>query len=67
YYTVSNIVTLGLQFVIQRFIIDEKKIHAKLQENKKKPASKSKWQERLEQIQQTNQKAQDGKKPGGKK
>ena len=68
YYTVSNIVTLGLQFVIQKFIIDEKKIHAKLQENKKKPVTKSKWQERLEQIQNSNQKVQDmQKKPGGKK
>lgn len=68
YYTVSNIVTLGLQFVIQKFIIDEKKIHAKLQENKKKPVTKSKWQERLEQMQNSNQKLQDmQKKPGGKK
>ncbi len=68
YYTVSNIVTLGLQFVIQKFIIDEKKIHAKLQENKKKPVTKSKWQERLEQMQNSNQKLQDmQKKQGGKK
>jgi YidC/Oxa1 family membrane protein insertase len=68
YYTVSNIVTLGLQFVIQKFIINEEKIHAKLQENKKKPVTKSKWQERLEQMQNSNQKLQDmQKKPGGKK
>jgi YidC/Oxa1 family membrane protein insertase len=67
YYTVSNIVTLGLQFVIQKFIISDEKIHAKMQENKKKPVTKSKWQERLEQIQQTNQKVQDTKKPAGKK
>jgi YidC/Oxa1 family membrane protein insertase len=38
-----------------------------MQENKKKPVTKSKWQERLEQIQQTNQKVQDTKKPAGKK
>ncbi|MBX9783798.1 MAG: membrane protein insertase YidC [Chitinophagaceae bacterium] len=55
YYTVSNLVTLGLQFVIQKFIISDEKIHAKIQENKKKPASKSKWQEKLEQIQNANQ------------
>jgi YidC/Oxa1 family membrane protein insertase len=61
YYTVSNLVTLGLQLVIQKFIIDESKIHAKMQENKKKPVTKSKWQERLEQIQQSNQKVQDMK------
>jgi YidC/Oxa1 family membrane protein insertase len=59
YYTVSNLVTLGLQFVIQKFIINEDKIHAKMQENKKKPVTKSKWQERLEQMQNSNQKLKD--------
>jgi len=68
YYTVSNLVTLGLQLVIQKFIIDEDKIHAKMQENKKKPVTKSKWQEKLEQIQTSNQKLQDmQKKTTGKK
>lgn len=55
YYTVSNIVTLGLQFAIQKFIISDEKIHAKIQANKKKPATKSKWAEKLEQIQNANQ------------
>jgi YidC/Oxa1 family membrane protein insertase len=68
YYTVSNLVTLGLQFVIQRFIISDEKIHAKIQENKKKPVSKSKWQQRLEQMQNSNQKLQEmQKKSQGKK
>lgn len=62
YYTVSNLVTLGLQLVIQKLIIDEDKIHAQIQENKKKPVTKSKWQERLEQMQQTNQKLQEMQK-----
>jgi len=59
YYTVSNLVTLGLQLIIQKLIIDEKKIHAQIQENKKKPVTKSKWQERLEQMQASNQRVQD--------
>jgi YidC/Oxa1 family membrane protein insertase len=67
YYTVSNTVTLILQLVIQKVIIDEKKIHAQLQENKKKPKSKSKWQERLEQIQETQKKVDDMKKKTQKK
>lgn len=67
YYTVSNIVTLVLQFVIQKFIISDEKIHAKMQENKKKPVTKSKWQERLEQVQQSNQKLKDMQNKGGKK
>jgi YidC/Oxa1 family membrane protein insertase len=67
YYTVSNVITLILQWVIQTYIIDHAKILAKLEENKKKPKSKSKWQERLEQMQETQKRVQDLKnKPKGK-
>ena len=52
YYTVSNIITLVLQFVIQNYIIDHDKILAKIAENRKKPKTKSKWQERMEQMQE---------------
>ena len=58
YYTVSNVITLLLQFVIQNYIIDHKKILAELEANKKKPREKSKWQERLEQMQETQKKVQ---------
>ena len=61
YYTVSNLITLILQWVIQNYIIDHSKILAKLEENKKKPKTKSKWQERLEQMQETQKKVQDVK------
>ena len=56
YYTVSNLITLILQFVIQNYIIDHDKILAEIQSNKKKPREKSKWQERLEQMQATQKK-----------
>lgn len=62
YYTVSNVITLMLQFVIQNYIIDHDKILAKLQENRSKPKTKSKWQERLEQMQEAQKKAQQTKK-----
>jgi YidC/Oxa1 family membrane protein insertase len=58
YYTVSNLITLALQFVIQTYIIDHTKILAKLQENRAKPKTKSKWQERLEQMQEAQREAQ---------
>src|SRR6201995_2924681 len=58
YYTVSNVITLSLQFVIQHYIIDHDKILAKLQENRTKPKTKSKWQERLEQMQEAQKQAQ---------
>jgi YidC/Oxa1 family membrane protein insertase len=59
YYTVSNIITLILQFVIQNYIINHDKILAKIEENRKKPKSKSKWQERLEQMQEQQKKMKE--------
>src|SRR6478735_1469588 len=59
YYTVSNLITLGLQFVIQNYIIDHDKILAKMEANRKKPKTKSKWQEKLEEMQAQQQKMRD--------
>jgi YidC/Oxa1 family membrane protein insertase len=59
YYTVSNLVTLGLQFVIQNYIIDHDKIVTKMEENRKKPKTKSKWQERFEQMQEQQKKVKE--------
>jgi YidC/Oxa1 family membrane protein insertase len=59
YYTVSNIITLVLQFIIQNYIINHDKILAKMEENKKKPKTKSKWQERMEQMQDQQKKMQE--------
>src|SRR5690606_19914282 len=69
YYTVSNIITLILQFVIQNYIIDHDKILARIEENRKKPKAKSKWQERLEEIQKQQKAMQEAKSPAktGKK
>jgi YidC/Oxa1 family membrane protein insertase len=58
YYTVSNIITLVLQFVIQNYIINHDKILAKMEENRKKPKTKSKWQERMEQMQEQQKQMQ---------
>ncbi|NSL88210.1 membrane protein insertase YidC [Chitinophaga solisilvae] len=65
YYFLSNVISILLQFVIQKFIINHDKILAQIQENKKKPVSKSKWQEKLEEVQkrqQTMQQQQQNKK-----
>ena len=59
YYTVSNLVTLILQFIIQNYIINHDKILAKMEENRKKPKSKSKWQERFEQMQEQQKKLKE--------
>jgi len=67
YYTVSNVITLILQWVINNYIIDHDKILAKIEANRKKPKVKPKWQERFEQMQETQRKLQEAKKPGGRK
>ena len=67
YYTVSNVITLLLQFVIQNYIINHDKILAGIEENRKKPRTKSKWQERLEQMQETQKKVEDLKSKTKKK
>lgn len=51
YYAFSNILSIAQQFIIQKYFIDEKAIHAQLQENKNKPATPSKWAQRLEEMQ----------------
>ena len=58
YYTVSNAITLLIQFVIQKYIIDHEKILARLQENKKKPVTQNKWQEKISAMQESNKKLQ---------
>ena len=67
YYTVSNLVTLGLQFVIQNYIINHDKILAQMDEKRKTPKSKSKWQTRFEQMQESQKKLQDLKDRTAKK
>lgn len=59
YYTVSNTITLILQVVIQKYIIDHDKILEKIAENRKKPKPKSKWQERMQQMQEQQKKMKE--------
>ena len=58
YYTVSNIVTLLLQFVIQNYIINHDKILAQIDEKRKTPKKKSNWQSKYEQMMEAQKKVQ---------
>ncbi len=62
YYTVSNVITLGLQFIIQTYIIDHDKVLSQIQSNRAKPKAKSKWQARFEAMQETQKKVEDMKR-----
>lgn len=47
----SNLMTLGLMFYIKKFLVDDAKIHAKIQENKlKEPKKPGKFQQKLQEA-----------------
>ncbi len=57
YYFLANVITILQTWVIRKFIINEKKVLAQMEANKMKPAkaTKSKWQQRLEDAQKMQQ------------
>jgi YidC/Oxa1 family membrane protein insertase len=62
YNFISNLITIGIMFVIKNYIVDTDKIHAQIQENKlKEPKKQSKFQQRLQEVME-QQEAAKGKK-----
>jgi len=57
YYLLANLISILQMTVLGRFIIDEKKLRAELEQNMRTPKKKSKWQQRLEDIQKQQQAA----------
>ena len=63
YYFVSNLLTITIMLVIKNFVIDEAKIHAQIEENKKKPEKeKSKFRQRLDSAMKQAQEQQAKRK-----
>jgi YidC/Oxa1 family membrane protein insertase len=59
YYFLANMLTFLQQYLI-KFMVDDKKIHAQIQENKKKPEEKKKksgFQARMEEMMKNQQQA----------
>lgn len=50
YYFTSNVITIGIMLVIKNFIIDEDKIHAQIQETKKKPKKQNRFQKKMAEM-----------------
>ena len=50
YYFVSNLLTIFLMLVIKNYIIDDQKIHAQIEENKKKPKKVGGFSARLQKA-----------------
>ncbi|QXP65028.1 membrane protein insertase YidC [Polaribacter sp. HaHaR_3_91] len=67
YYFISNLLTIAIMLVIKNYVIDEDKIHAQIEENKKKPEKKkSKFRQKIDdamkQAQEQQAQQQKGKK-----
>ena len=56
YYFCGNIMNIGIMWGIKKFLIDEDKIRAKIESNKKKIKKKSRFQQRLEEVAKQQQK-----------
>ncbi|HVW96923.1 MAG TPA: membrane protein insertase YidC [Mucilaginibacter sp.] len=64
YYFLANMMTFTQQYII-RLMVDDKKIHAQIQENKKKPEAKKKkggFQAKMEEMMRQQQQLQQSKK-----
>ena len=66
YYFISNLISIGIILVIKNYILDEDKIHAQIQEKKKKPKKQGRFQkkmaEMMEQAEKQRQAQQKRKK-----
>jgi YidC/Oxa1 family membrane protein insertase len=66
YYFISNVITIGQNELFKRSI-DETRVLAKLTANSAKPVKKSKFQQRLEQMQKQQQEMMKAKKAQAKR
>ncbi len=62
YYLLQNLLGVAHQFIIQRFFIDDAKLRAQIEENKKNPKQASGWQKKLEDMQKEAANRQKPKK-----
>ena len=62
YYFVSNLLTIFLMLVIKNYIIDDTKIHAKIEENKKKPKKSGGFSARLQKAMEEAEKQKNARK-----
>ncbi len=67
YYFISNVISIGIILVIKNFILDEDKIHAQIQENKKKPKKQNKFQARMQEMMEQAEKQKQAQQKQKKK
>ncbi len=58
YYFISNLITIGIMFVIKNYIVKEDKVHAMIQEHKAKPKKQGKFQQKMQAMMEQAQEQQ---------
>ncbi|MEP2937116.1 MAG: membrane protein insertase YidC [Gilvibacter sp.] len=62
YYFISNLITIGIMLVIKNYIIDEDKIHAKIEQKKKNPKKQNRFQKRMSEMMEQAEAQKNAKK-----
>ena len=62
YYFISNLISIGILLVIKNYILDEDKIHAKIQVQKAKPKKESKFQKKMKDMMEQAEQQKKNKK-----
>jgi YidC/Oxa1 family membrane protein insertase len=55
YYLLANVISILQMTLLSKWFIDETKLRAELEQNMRTPKKKSKWQQRMEEIQKQQQ------------
>ncbi|MFP9113798.1 membrane protein insertase YidC [Flavobacterium sp. RHBU_3] len=58
YYFISNLITIGIMYVIKNHIVNEEKIHALVQANKSKPKTQGRFQKKMQEMMEQAQEQQ---------
>ncbi len=66
YYLLANVISILQMTVLKSWFVDEEKIRNKLLMNMKTPKKKSKWQQRLEDVQKQQQTAKRKRRSRGR-
>ena len=61
YYFVSNLITIGIMYVIKNHIVKEDKIHALIAANKSKPKKQGRFQAKMQEMMEQAQEQQKNK------
>jgi len=62
YYFVSNLLTITIMLAIKKFFIDDEKILAQINENKKKPKKQNKFQKKMQEMMEEAEKQKNKNK-----